>query len=143
MQSYCAAHTGLCLHYGRRSYAEVYIGAFVVIMIVAGIPTCIMSIGFILDYKFCREYDEETDADVGGLTICELITACFTCGKALQTPEPERDEFMERYKNLPPPQEEEDPNQEFNADPDLSLKKKKASSIEMKDMDKNENLTEE
>ena len=106
MQSYCAPHNGLCLNYMRRSYSEVYIGGFVVMMIVVGIPTCIGTVGFVLNYKFCQHYDEEQDVNVGGLTICECITACFTCGKALKAPEPELDEFMERYKN-PPPQEEE------------------------------------
>ena len=83
MQSYCAPHTGLCLNFKRRAYSEVYIGGVVVMMIVVGIPTCIATVGFILNYKFCQHYDEEMDSDVGGLTICECITWCFTCGKAL------------------------------------------------------------
>lgn len=141
MQSYCAPHAGLCLNYGRRAYEEVYIGAFVVSMIFAGIPTCIGAVEFVLNYKFCQTYDEETDANVGGLTICECITWIFTCGKALQDPEPEIDEFMERYRN-PPPIEDEilDAPQDGEM---LDLRKKKQSSITpANDADKAESPTQ-
>ena len=75
-------------------------------MIVAGIPTCIGVVGLVLNYKFCQVYDKKQDVNVGGYTICECFTSCLTCGKALQAPEPELDEFMERYRNMPLPEEE-------------------------------------
>ena len=59
MQSYCAPHAGRCLDYKRRPYSEIYIGAFIATMIVAGIPTCIVTMGIILDLKFCKHHDEE------------------------------------------------------------------------------------
>lgn len=106
-------------------------------MIVAGIPTCIGTVGFILNYKFCQHYDEEQDANIGGYTICECITYVLTCGKAMQRPEPEKDEFMERYKNLPIIEEEEEMVElETN---DTSLKKKKKPSTELAELDKVEN----
>lgn len=54
MQSYCAPHMGLCLNYKRRSYSEIYIGIMVITMIVVGIPTCIMTLEFVLNFKFCQ-----------------------------------------------------------------------------------------
>lgn len=51
-----------CLVYVRWSYNEVYIGVAVVCIIVAGIPTCILSVEFMLNFKFCTKYDEEKDA---------------------------------------------------------------------------------
>lgn len=90
-------------------------------MIVVGIPTCIGTVGFVLNYKFCQHYDEEQDVNVGGYTICECITACLTCGKALKAPEPELDEFMERYKN-PPAQEIVEQIEELNDAPKAKAK---------------------
>lgn len=51
-------------------------------MIVLGIPTCIGTLEFVLNYKFCRKIDEERDAMIGGMTICEAITYALTCGKS-------------------------------------------------------------
>jgi hypothetical protein len=82
MQSYCAPHNGLCLNYKRRPYYEVYIGIMVVLMIVLGIPTCILTVEFVLNFKFCQKYNEEVDAMMGGMTICEAITYIVTCGKS-------------------------------------------------------------
>ena len=58
LQSYCAPEMSMCIHYIRRPYTEVYIGIFVVTMIVAGIPTCILTVEFVLNYKFCSKYDD-------------------------------------------------------------------------------------
>jgi len=77
----------LCLNYRRRAYKECYIGGFVVLMITAGIPTCFVSVEILLNYKFCQTYDEATDRNIGGLTICETFTWIATCGKALRNPE--------------------------------------------------------
>lgn len=87
MQSYCAPHSGLCLRYGRRPYNELYIGALVLLAIVAGFPTCISIVEFVLTYKFCQTYDEENDINIGGMTILECISWMFTCGKAMKIPE--------------------------------------------------------
>ena len=49
-------------------------------MIVVGIPTCIISLEFVLNFKLCQHYDEDLDMTVGGMTVCEAITYVFTCG---------------------------------------------------------------
>ena len=67
-------------------------------MIVVGIPTCIMTTEFVLNFKMCQYYDEEKDAMLGGMTICEAITWVFTCGKSMKSPEPEKDEFLVKYE---------------------------------------------
>jgi hypothetical protein len=48
--------------------------------IVMGIPTCVGIIEFILNFKFCRKWDEENEAMLGGMTICECITYILSCG---------------------------------------------------------------
>jgi len=58
MQSYCAPHMGLCLNYSPREYSELYIGIVLAIMIVVGIPTCVVTVEFLLSHKFCRRVDE-------------------------------------------------------------------------------------
>lgn len=75
---------------------------------------------------------------MGGYTICECITACLTCGKALKAPEPELDEFMERYKN--PPAIEEAPAEEVN---DASKDNKKVKTKAPAEGDKAEAAAEE
>jgi hypothetical protein len=55
----------------------------VMMMIVVGIPTCVQTMEFILNYKFCRTYDEEKDAYLGGMSVCEFLTFILTCGKAM------------------------------------------------------------
>ena len=87
----------LCLNYTRRMYSEVYFGMCTVLMIVVGFPTCIASVGFVLNYKFCMKYDEGTDAMVGGLTVCESITWLMTCGKAMQVPRKEMDAAVAKF----------------------------------------------
>lgn len=82
MQSYCAPQKGLCLNYIRRPYYEIYIGIGLVTMIVVGIPTCILTLEFCLNFKFCQTIDEEHDCKKGGMTICEAITYALTCGQA-------------------------------------------------------------
>lgn len=93
MQSYCAPHAGRCLDYKRRPYSEIYIGALIALMIVAGIPTCIITMGLILDLKFCRTHDQEQDTTYGGYTICEGLTHALTCGKSSAFHEPIVDDF--------------------------------------------------
>ena len=83
MQSYCAPHKGLCVNYIRRPYYEIYIGIGLVIMIVVGIPTCILTLEFCLNYKFCQYADDEENI-IGGGTMCEALTYVATCGKAFQ-----------------------------------------------------------
>lgn len=51
-------------------------------MISFGIPTCFLSAEVILNFKMLREYNEDADAYVGGYTLLEMITYCFTCGKS-------------------------------------------------------------
>ena len=84
LQSYCAPKKSMCLHFIRMPYSEVYIGIFVVTMIVGGIPTCILTVEFALNFKFCSKYDEEADAMLGGMTICEGFTYLVTCGKSFE-----------------------------------------------------------
>lgn len=67
-------------------------------MIVVGIPTCIMTTEFVLNFKMCQYYDEEKDAMLGGMTILEAITWIFTCGKSMMAPEPDKDEFLVQYE---------------------------------------------
>jgi len=50
----------------------------VVLSIVVGIPTCIKSMEFLLMFKFCRKFDEDENAYVGGVTICEALTNCVS-----------------------------------------------------------------
>ena len=54
-------------------------------MIVVGIPTCIGMVEFLLNYKFCRVKDEEANAYIGGMTICEGLSYVLTCGKSART----------------------------------------------------------
>ena len=82
LQSYCAPDMSMCIHYKRRSYTEVYIGIFVVTKIVAGIPTCILTVEFVINYKFGGKWDDQAEAYLGGMTICEGITYAGTCGKS-------------------------------------------------------------
>ena len=58
LQSYCAPDNTTCINYRRRPYTEVYIGIGVVTMIVAGIPTCILTVEFVLNAKFCGKWDD-------------------------------------------------------------------------------------
>ncbi len=58
MQSYCAPHMGLCLNYHPRAYSELYIGVLLMTMIVAGIPTCVLTMELFLSTKFCQRIDE-------------------------------------------------------------------------------------
>ena len=89
---------GLCLRYKRRSYTEMYLGAMVVMMIVLGIPTCIGTIEFMLNYKFCRTEDEELDALIGGMTICEAFTYALTCGKSERRLVTNEDDYVYKYQ---------------------------------------------
>lgn len=57
---------------------ELYICVIVVLSIVVGIPTCIKSMEFILMYKFCKKFDEDENAYIGGVTICEALTNMFS-----------------------------------------------------------------
>ena len=82
LQSYCAPTKNTCINYKRRSYNEVYIGITIVTLIVAGIPTCILTVEFILNFKFCSQYDEEAETILGGMTILEAITYMLTCGES-------------------------------------------------------------
>lgn len=47
--------------------------------------------------KFCRHNDEQTDAQVGGMTICECITYICTCGDAMEPPVGDTDEYLKKY----------------------------------------------
>jgi len=63
-------------------------------MIVVGIPTCVQAMSFLLNYKFCRTYDEEKDCYLGGMTVCEFLTFVLTCGKAMQRKEVIKDNYV-------------------------------------------------
>ena len=56
-------------------------------MITAGIPTCILTTEFFLNYKFGTYYDDEAEAYLGGMTICEGITYVLTMGASNKAPE--------------------------------------------------------
>jgi len=93
-QSYCAPTMAQCTTYLRRSYTEVYIGIFVVTMIVAGIPTCILFVEFLLNFKFCSKFDEEAETQLGGMTICEAISFVCTCGQSNKAPTAIQDDYI-------------------------------------------------
>jgi len=97
-QSYCAPTKADCINYKRRPYMEVYIGIFVVTMIVAGIPTCILTVEFVLNFKFCARYDDQVEMTIGGMTLCEATTYALTCGKSDQAPESVQDNYIEQFK---------------------------------------------
>lgn len=86
MSSYCAPTLGDCLIYKRRPYDEVYIGSAIAVAIVAGVPTCILAVEFLLNYKFCTTFNEDIGSWMGGMTICESFTYCFTCGESYKNP---------------------------------------------------------
>lgn len=100
LQSYCAPDLETCVHYIRGNFNDLYIGFLVVLMIVVGIPTCIGIFEFFLNFKFCKHYDEEADAQVGGMTFCECLTYIFTCGKSMQIKEIVEDEYILKYKQI-------------------------------------------
>lgn len=50
-----------------------------------GIPTCIGMVEFLLNFKFCKKYDEQADTDIGGMTICEILVYAITCGKSMES----------------------------------------------------------
>ena len=97
MQSYCAPQMGLCLRFRRRAYAELYIGFFVVTMIVAGVPTMIALFEWGFSFKFCQYYDEEMDAYLGGMTTLEFITWMCTCGKSAKGKDSDKDPFITEF----------------------------------------------
>jgi len=70
--------------YKRRSYLELYICIIVVLMIVLGIPSAIRTMEFLLMFKFCRKYDEDENAYVGGTTVCECMAECCTRKKPVE-----------------------------------------------------------
>jgi hypothetical protein len=76
-QTYCAETIHECISYRHRNFEELYICVFVVLSIVVGIPTCIKSMEFLLMFKFCRKFDEDENAFVGGVTVCECLTNLF------------------------------------------------------------------
>ena len=76
-QTYCATTNGDCIHYIRSDLWDLYICVIVIISIVLGIPTCIRSMEFILMYKFCRIFDEDENAYVGGTTVLEGLYHCL------------------------------------------------------------------
>jgi hypothetical protein len=77
-QTYCAVSKADCINYKHRSYWELYICVIVVLSIVVGIPTCIKTMELLLMYKFCRRFDEDENAYIGGSTVCEYLTNLFT-----------------------------------------------------------------
>ena len=72
----------------------------VMLTIVVGIPTCVGAVEFLLNYKFCRKFDEEVDAMMGGMTFCEAVTYIFTCGDAFKSPERVTDDYVYGYDLL-------------------------------------------
>ena len=112
---------GDCIHYVRKDYYELYTCVIVVAMIVLGIPTCIRTMEFLLMYKFCRKWDEDENAWVGGTTICESMTNCCTPKKKTEaTVYEEADMDLDEYL--------EDQNEEsvrVKQKPKSSLKKPK------------------
>ena len=105
LNSYCGETRKNCINYSNRSYNELYIGIMVLLTIVVGIPTCVGTLEFLLNYKFCRYYDEEKDAFLGGLTVCEAFTYILTCGKAMEKKEIITDSYV--YEAVEPVVEEE------------------------------------
>lgn len=88
---------GLCLRFRRRSYNELYIGFFVVTMIVAGVPACIGLCEWNLNFKFCQYYDEELDAYLGGMTGLECFTFIGTCGKSGKGKQEVKDPYITEF----------------------------------------------
>ena len=62
--------------------------------IVVGFPTCIGMVEFAILYKWCTYYDEEVDAELGGMTICEGIAYVLSCGKAFSFTPYETDNYV-------------------------------------------------
>lgn len=97
LQSYCAPTNDMCIIFISRPKTEVYIGILVVTMIVAGIPTCIITVEFVINYKFCTKFDEQKEAVLGGMTICEAITFVLTLGKSAKITESIHDEYIQQF----------------------------------------------
>jgi hypothetical protein len=55
-------------------------------MIVLGIPSAIRTMEFLLMFKFCRKFDEDENAYVGGTTVCECLATCCTRRKVVDHP---------------------------------------------------------
>jgi hypothetical protein len=94
-QTYCSEDLSQCIIYHHRTYMELYICVIVVLSIVVGIPTCIKSMEFLLMYKFCRKFDEDENAYVGGVTICEALTNLFSKKKAEENVQSSEELVME------------------------------------------------
>ena len=97
LQHHCAATKSLCINYIRRPFTEVYIGFFVITMIVVGIPTCILTVEFCLNAKFCGTWNEDLEFYEDSWTICEGLTRCFTCGKSHFKSVTIQDEYIIKY----------------------------------------------
>ena len=94
LQSYCGPSMEDCIIYSRRPFSELYIGVLVMTTIVAGIPACLQMVEAFLLHKWCRHLDEESDAYVGGMTICEAISYAWTCGKSFEIKEVIKDTYI-------------------------------------------------
>lgn len=81
LETDCAEDLSQCSYYIRRSYFELYICVAVVLMIVVGVPTAIKTMEFLLMFKFCRKFDEDENAYVGGMTVCECLATCCSAKK--------------------------------------------------------------
>ncbi len=53
-------------------------------MIVLGIPSAIRTMEFLLMFKFCRKFDEDENAYVGGTTVCECLATCCMRRKVVE-----------------------------------------------------------
>jgi hypothetical protein len=86
----------------KRPFSELYIGFGTILGITIGVSLFICIINFCITFKFCQHYDENLDTNVGGCSICDLISCLLTCGYILR--EKERDgsqdelDFRKRFE---------------------------------------------
>ena len=64
----------------KRPFKELYIGFGTILGITIGVSFFIAFVNFCLMFKFCQHYDENLDTNVGGCSICDLISCLLTCG---------------------------------------------------------------
>ena len=64
----------------KRPFTELYIGFGTILGITIGVSLLIAFVNCCLMFKFCQHYDENLDTNVGGCSICDLISCLLTCG---------------------------------------------------------------
>lgn len=80
MINYCADSKLDCAVNIKRPFIELYTGLGAIFGIIIGVTFLIYLVNFCLIYKFCQRYDENLDALVGGVSICDMISCVLTLG---------------------------------------------------------------